>query len=231
VATDGRWVPPTNASAQARELLRDDPLHEASVVQSYFGDRFAAVCAFAELLAVEGERRGLLGPREYDRLWERHIMNSAAIVPHLPAGNLADVGSGAGLPGLVVASMEPDRPVTLIEPMERRTVWLRDSIAALGLENVRVVRARAEEVGEEFDVVTARAVAALDKLVKWCSPLLADGGSMVLLKGRSAADEIERARFALRKVGMSAQLIEASTLPGLDSTTVVRVTRLGHGQG
>jgi 16S rRNA (guanine527-N7)-methyltransferase len=224
-------VPPTNASAEARELLRDDPLHEAIAVQSFFGDRFPAVRAFAELLAVEGERRGLLGPREYDRLWERHIMNSAAIVPHLPAGSLADVGSGAGLPGLIVASMEPDRPVTLIEPMERRTVWLRDSIAALGLENVRVVRARAEEVGEQFDVVTARAVAALDKLVKWCSPLLADGGSMVLLKGRSAADEIDRARFALRKVGMSAQLIEASTLPGLDSTTVVRVTRPGHGQG
>ena len=229
VAADERWMPSSDAPRLAGELLSGDPLHNAPEVRESLADHFPAVLAFAELLAVEGERRGLIGPREYDRLWERHIMNSAAVVPYLRPGTLADVGSGAGLPGVVIAAMEPERSVTLIEPMERRTAWLLDVTAALGLENVRVIRARAEEVGEEFDVVTARAVAALDKLVKWCTPLVAPGGEMVLLKGRSAADEIERARYALRKAAMVAELIEAPTLPGHEPTRVVRVARASRG--
>jgi len=136
------------------------------------------------------------------------------------------VGSGAGLPGVVLAAMQPDRAVTLVEPMERRSVWLEDVVDAVGLANVRVIRARAEEVGEEFDVITARAVAALDKLVKWCAPLLAPGGSMVLLKGRAAADEVERARFTLRKARLQAEVLAAPTLPDLAPTTVVRVARV-----
>jgi 16S rRNA (guanine527-N7)-methyltransferase len=194
-------------------------------VREYFATRFPTVLAYAELLAVEGERRGLLGPREYDRLWERHIMNSAAVAPHVPSGSLADVGSGAGLPGVVIAAMQPERPVTLIEPMDRRSTWLTDVTGAIGLDNVRVIRARAEEVGEEFDVVTARAVAALDKLVKWCAHLVAQDGQMVFLKGRSAAEEVERARYALRKAGMSAVVEEATTLPGLEPTRIVRISR------
>jgi len=223
--TSQTWSAPAGASAQAAALLAGDPLHGALQVQAFFGERYSVVRAFAELLAVEGERRGLLGPREYVRLWERHILNSAAVAQHLPPGSLADVGSGAGLPGVVLAAMEPEREVTLIEPMERRSVWLRDVSREVGLTNVRVIRARAEEVGEAFDVVTARAVAAVDKLVKWCSPLLAENGSMVLLKGRSAADEIERAKYALRKARLSAEVLAAPTLPELEPTTVVRLSR------
>lgn len=221
-----QWSAPADASAQASALLAGDPLHNAPQVAGYFGDRYEAVRRFAELLTVEGERRGLLGPREYDRLWERHILNSAAVAQHLPPGSLVDVGSGAGLPGVVLAAMEPEREVTLVEPMERRAIWLQDVVREVGLDNARVIRARAEEVGEGYDIVTARAVAAVDKLVKWCAPLLNDSGSMVLLKGRSAADEIERARYALRKARLGAEILSAPTLPELEATTVVRLSRV-----
>jgi 16S rRNA (guanine527-N7)-methyltransferase len=126
---------------------------------------------------------------------------------------------------MVLAAMEPDRAVTLVEPMERRAVWLHEAVTALGWTNVTVVRARAEEVGEEFDAVTARAVAAVDKLVKWCAPLMKDGGAMVFLKGRAATEEIDKARFALRKARLTAELRSAPTLPDIEPTTVVRLTR------
>jgi 16S rRNA (guanine527-N7)-methyltransferase len=169
--------------------------------------------------------RGLIGPREVSRLWERHILNSAAVASFLPRGAVADVGSGAGLPGLVLAAMEPERPVVLVEPMERRVAWLTEAAGAVGLDNVRVVRGRAEEVAADVSVeaVTARAVAAVAKLVKWCTPLLAPGGEMVLLKGRSAADEVEAAKYALRKAGLTAEVHEAPTLDGIEPTRVVRL--------
>ena len=223
---DRPWMPPADASARAAALLAGDPLHDHPDVRTFFGDRFPIVLHFAQLLAVEGETRGLLGPREYDRLWERHILNSAAVVQFLPPGSIADVGSGAGLPGLVVAAMEPERHVLLVEPMERRVTWLRDAVGALELPNVEVVRGRAEEVGIEVDVVTARAVAAIDKLVKWCSPLLAERGTMVLLKGRSAGEELDRAKYALRKAKLTGEVLEATTLPTLEPTTVVRLKRI-----
>lgn len=224
--TDELWSPPADASAQADALLAGDPLHGSDAVAAYFGERYPAVRAFAELLAVEGETRGLVGPREYDRLWERHILNSAAVVPFLgEKGTIADVGSGAGLPGVVIAAMLPERPVVLIEPMERRVKWLQDASRAVGLDNVEVVRGRAEEVGVVADVVTARAVAAIDKLVKWCSPLLSDEGSMALLKGRSAHDEIDRAKYALKKARLAADVVQAPTIEGVEPTTVVRLRR------
>ncbi len=200
---------------------------DGDALRELLGSRFDAVSSFAALLAQEGEMRGLIGPRELDRLWERHILNSAAVVPFLSEGHIVDVGSGAGLPGLVVAAMLPERDVTLIEPMERRVAWLIEAAAHVGLNNVRVLRGRAEEFreGVEADTLTARAVASIDKLVKWCAPLLAENGSMALLKGRSAADEIERAKYALRKARLTAEVVSAPTLPGLEPTTVVRLAR------
>ena len=215
---------PLEAGAPERDALDGDPR-----VAAYFGERYDAVAAFRDLLLAEGETRGLIGPREAARLWERHLLNSAAVVPFLPEGDVIDVGSGAGLPGLVIAAMEPERGVVLVETMERRAEWLAEASARLGLDRVRVVRARAEALaGEESaPTVTARAVAPLPKLARWCEPLLAPGGAMLLLKGRGAAEEIERAATALRRLRLVAEVHEAPTLPGLEPTRVVRVARRG----
>jgi len=206
-----------------------DPLEGDARLPEYFGAAWPAVSRFAAMLREQGELRGLLGPREQSRLWERHLLNSAAVVQHLPrTGVITDVGSGAGLPGIVVAAMLPEAELVLIDPMERRTQWLEEVVAELGLSNVRVVRARAEELDGalEADAVTARAVAAMDKLARWCLPLLRDGGTLVALKGRSAGDELEKAKYVLRKLGGDAgEVLDAPTIPGVDSTTVVRVMR------
>lgn len=218
----------TDESSSSGEALTlaDDPLHGSPEVREYFGDCYPRVLAFAELLADQGVLRGLIGPREVVRLWDRHILNSAAVVPFLREGTIVDVGSGAGLPGVVVAAMLPDRRVVLVEPMERRTTWLFEAAEACGIDNVTVVRGRAEEVRDvvEADVVTARAVASVDKLVKWSAPLLAPGGEMALLKGRSAPDELERAKYVLRKFGLVGTVHQAPTVAGLEPTTVVRLT-------
>lgn len=206
-----------------------DPLEGDARLPEYFGAAWPTVSRFAAMLREQGELRGLLGPREQSRLWERHLLNSAAVVQHLPrTGAIADVGSGAGLPGIVVAAMLPEAEIVLIDPMERRTQWLEEVVAELGLSNARVVRARAEELDGalEADAVTARAVAAMDKLARWCLPLLRDGGTLVALKGRSAGDELEKAKYVLRKLGGDAgEVLDAPTIPGVDSTTVVRVMR------
>lgn len=206
-----------------------DPLDGDARLPEYFGAAWPAVEGFARLLRSEGELRGLIGPREQSRLWERHILNSAAVVQHLPqSGVIVDVGSGAGLPGVVIGAMLPAAEVVLLEPMERRTQWLDEVVATLGLANVRVQRGRAEEFDGAFeaDAVTARAVAAMDKLARWCLPLLRQGGSLVALKGSSAAEELERAKYVLRKLaGDAGEILDAPTIEGVDSTTVVRVMR------
>lgn len=204
------------------DSLTDDPR-----VVAFFGERFEAVARFEALLRKHGVTRGLLGPRETERLWERHLLNSAAIVPFLSDGPVVDVGSGAGLPGLVVATMEPEREVILIEPMERRVAWLSEVVAILGLRGVQIIRARAEEVWGQVEAgsVMARAVAPVAKLVPWCGPLVSEGGSMLFLKGRSAEEEVKAARGVLTKTGFSAELLEAATLTGLEPTWVVRLTR------
>lgn len=209
-------------------LLSQDPLHQSEAVRLYFGDSYPRVERFAIMLADQGVLRGLIGPRELVRLWERHILNSAAVAPFLGHGTIVDVGSGAGLPGLVIAAMLPERHVVLVEPMERRTAWLFEAAESCGIDNVTVVRGRAEEVRDvvEADVITARAVAPIDKLVKWCAPLLADGGEMALLKGKSAPEELERAKYVLRKFGLAGSIESAPTLPELEPTTVVRLQRL-----
>lgn len=217
----------TSESAESEDRGTDLASLNQDALRALLGARFDAVSAFAAMLADEGEKRGLIGPRELERLWERHILNSAAVVPFLGPGRIVDVGSGAGLPGIVIAAMLPDREVLLVEPMERRVAWLEEAAAEIGLDNVTVRRARAEEVAGELkaDALTARAVASIDKLVKWCLPLLSQTGHMALLKGRTAADEIERAKYVLRKARLSAEVLTAPTLAGLEPTTVVRITR------
>lgn len=194
-----------------------------------FGEAWPRALAFAELLVAEGELRGLIGPRELPRLWTRHLLNSTAVTPFVPSGvRFADVGSGAGFPGVVVALMRPDLEVHLIEPMERRSTWLSDVARELALDNVTVVRARAEELhgAEGFDVVSARAVAALKKLVPWVGPLIAPGGRLVALKGERAAGEIADAQKALKKHGLSGATVHEVAVAGThEPTRIVEAIR------
>lgn len=190
-----------------------------------FASRLPVAERYAELLATEGVTRGLIGPREVPRLWDRHIMNSAVVAPRVPTdATVADVGTGAGLPGLVWAIARPDIHMTLIEPLLRRTSFLDEAVVELGLTNVEVLRSRAEDVDARFDVVTARAVAALDKLGRWCMPLVKPGGVMLAMKGRSAADEVESAASTLHRLGATS-IVVATYDNGEVPTTVVEVTR------
>ena len=163
---------------------------------SVFGPAVDAAVEYARLLATEGTVRGLIGPREVTRLWERHLLNSAAIESLVPVGaRVVDVGSGAGLPGIPLALVRPDLTVTLLEPLARRVAFLTECVRWLGLERVTVVRGRAEEgpIRRQLggaDVVTARAVAPLDKLAGWCLPLLRPGGLLLAMKGSTAAAEL-----------------------------------------
>ncbi|MCB7135772.1 16S rRNA (guanine(527)-N(7))-methyltransferase RsmG [Cellulosimicrobium marinum] len=207
----------------------DSPVTDEAAVRTYLGDSYAKVARFAKMLRDEGELRGLIGPREVPRIWERHVLNSAAVVPFLPTdGLIADIGSGAGLPGIVIAAMRPDAQIYLVEPMERRCAWLSEVADTIGLANIAVKRGRAEEYHGAFecDAVTSRAVAALDKLVRISLPLLRSGGEMIVLKGRNVAQEIPPARKAIRRLkGSEPEVLEASSVPGVESTTVVRIVR------
>ncbi|WP_439591169.1 16S rRNA (guanine(527)-N(7))-methyltransferase RsmG [Microbacterium sp.] len=173
---------------------------EPAVAAEIFGDRIEVARAFTRALGEHGEERGLIGPLEPARLWSRHVLNSAVAAP-LFSGTVGDVGSGAGLPGLVLAIARPDVQWVLIEPMERRVAWLDEQVASLGLDNVEVLRTRAEDWkrGPALDAVTARAVSALRTLVPLTAPLVRDGGELILLKGAAASNEIEAADKVLRK--------------------------------
>lgn len=178
---------------------------EPEAAAAIAGDRLPVLRAFTESLAEQGEERGLIGPLELPRLWTRHVLNSALVAPLLRPGLVGDVGSGAGLPGLVLGIVRPDVRFVLIEPMERRITWLREQVAELGLENVSVLRARAEDVRleEPLDQVTARAVSALSKLIPLTAPLLRPGGELVLLKGINAEKEIAAAEKVIRRFRLS----------------------------
>lgn len=177
---------------------------EPDAAAALFGDRIDLARRFTSALAAHGEERGLIGPLEVPRLWTRHILNSAVAAPFFE-GRVADVGSGAGLPGVVLAIARPDVEFTLIEPMERRTIWLSEQVADLGLENVTVERLRAEEwaKGRVFDVVTARAVSALRTLIPWTAPLARVGGRLAYLKGANVATEVDAAEKQIRRFGVS----------------------------
>ena len=175
--------------------------HEPAEAASLFGDRLELARQYTNDLANRGEELGLIGPLELPRLWTRHIINCALVAPLLRPGIVGDVGSGAGLPGLVLAIARPDVSFVLIEPMERRVEWLIAESAHLGLDNVSVVRARAEEARLEtpLDQVTARAVTALVRLIPATAPLLRHGGEMLFMKGERVAAEIAAAAKVIRK--------------------------------
>lgn len=195
---------------------------EPAVAVELFGDRIEVARAFTNALAEQGEERGLIGPLELPRLWTRHILNSVIAAP-LFHGSVADIGSGAGLPGLVLAIARPDVHWTLIEPMERRVTWLSEQVDALALENVEIVRARAEDVRHPtgFDVVTARAVSALRTLIPLTAPLVRDGGEITVLKGMNAANEIEAAQKQIKKFKLTDVRVEVLGEGVLTETTRV----------
>ena len=170
-----------------------------------FGDHLPAATRFVEILADTGVTHGLLGPREVPRLWERHVLNCAVIEDAFPRdARLIDVGSGAGLPGIALAIARPDLDIHLVEPMQRRTDWLTTTVTDLKLENVTVHRGRAEEFVGTLSApwVTARAVARMAKLARWCVPLLDGRGTLVAMKGRSAQEELDTDRRDLTKLGL-----------------------------
>jgi 16S rRNA (guanine527-N7)-methyltransferase len=199
---------------------------EPAAAEQIFGERIDVARRFAAALGAHGEERGLIGPLEPPRLWSRHILNSAVIAP-LFRGRVGDVGSGAGLPGLVLAIARPDVEWVLIEPMERRVAWLSEQADDLGLDNVEVIRARAEDWrgGPTLDAVTARAVSALKTLIPLTAPLVRDGGELILLKGASAANEIDAAEKLLRKFRVTGARIEIVGEGVLDQPSrVIRAT-------
>ena len=196
---------------------------EPESAQAFFGDRIELARAYASDVANRGEELGLIGPLELPRLWTRHILNSVLLAPLLRPGRVGDIGSGAGLPGLVLAIARPDVQLILIEPMERRVDWLLHQAAELGLDNVEVVRARAEEakIIPRLDQATARAVRALSKLIPLTIPLVRSGGELLFLKGASVGTELGAASKAIHK----ARLVNVEVLT-LGEGLVSEVTRV-----
>jgi 16S rRNA (guanine527-N7)-methyltransferase len=199
---------------------------DPAVAAEVFGlGPLTALAEYAGMLASEGVTRGLIGPREVPRLWDRHLVNCGLLARLVPQGvGVADLGSGAGLPGLVLALARPDLRVTLIEPMARRVAFLTEAVESLRLDGVTVVRGRAEEWSgpERFDVVTARALAPLPKLLTWGLPLVARDGVLLAMKGASAADEIEAAGPELVRHRATAEVVTVA-VAGSSPMTVVRV--------
>jgi 16S rRNA (guanine527-N7)-methyltransferase len=198
---------------------------EPAVAAEIFGDRIEVVRRYTADLTQHGEELGLIGPLELPRLWTRHVINSGLVAPLLTAGRVGDVGSGAGLPGLVLAAARPDATLVLIEPMERRVEWLVAEAERMGLTNVEVVRARAEEVELDgwLDQVTARAVSALSKLIPLTAPLVKTGGQLLLMKGARVQQEMEAARKAIAK----AHLVDVEVLElGVGLVDPAEVTRV-----
>jgi len=196
-----------------------------------FGTALAAAAAYARLLGTDGVTRGLIGPREVSRIWDRHLLNCAVVAELIPPGaRVTDVGSGAGLPGIPLALARPDLDIELLEPSQRRVVFLQEAIAALGLHHVRVVRGRAQDAttAGAADVVTARAVAPLSRLAGWCLPLLRPGGSLIALKGSRAAVELADAAADLRRLGALEWGIVSCGQGLVDPPTTVVQVRAGE---
>lgn len=201
--------------------------NERAAAEAVFGERLPLAERYVQHLATTGIERGLIGPREVPRLWVRHVLNCAVVQEYIaPNASVADVGSGAGLPGLCLAIARPDLKLTLIEPLERRVIWLNEVVDNLGLENVTVMRSRAEQaVGAvDADVVTARAVSALVGLLDITLPILRGTGELLALKGRSAAEEITKAKKKLNRYGArETEILTAGADLLEEPTTVVRV--------
>jgi 16S rRNA (guanine527-N7)-methyltransferase len=206
------------------------PVGLSNLAAALFSERLPAAVDYARWLATDGVVRGLIGPRETDRLWDRHLLNCAVVAELIPPGSsVTDVGAGAGLPGIVLALARPDLTVVLVEPSARRTAFLSEVVAALNLSRVSVLRSRAEEVVATLcpaDVVTARALAPLDRLVGWCLPLVRVGGSLLAIKGASAAAEVEQHRATVLRLGGGTPVIRSCGAAVLDvATTVIEVRR------
>ena len=196
-----------------------------NALRTRFPDAAETLDRYVAVLRSKGMEWGLLGPREGDRIWSRHVSNSLSLVDVLGQGvDVADVGSGAGLPGIPLAIVRPDLFVTLLEPLLRRATFLSETVEELGLRNVRVERLRAEDCDEQFDVVTARAVAPLEKLLRWTTPLFYPSGELVALKGSSAEREIAEASSLLSRSRLRADVLEVRAGPEIEGTRAIRVT-------
>jgi 16S rRNA (guanine527-N7)-methyltransferase len=197
----------------------------AEIAQEIYGAEFPAISRYVDILRATAVEWGLLGPREAERLWDRHILNSAALSGLIPADSgVADVGSGAGLPGIPLAILRPDLRVTLIEPLLRRSTFLTQTVEELQIsDQVEVVRSRAEDHQQTYDVLVARALAPLHRLIGWCNPLRAPDGVILALKGASAADEIVAAGRQLQAAQLQAEVLEVRAHPDVLSATVVRL--------
>jgi 16S rRNA (guanine527-N7)-methyltransferase len=198
-----------------------DPLQVSreTLITQYFPGQEGAIRTYAELLTTAGIERGLIGPREGERIWERHIFNCLPVTQLLPQGaSLFDIGSGAGLPGIVIALARPDLKVTLIEPLERRVEFLNEAVAAIaaGGVEIEVIRGRAQDVKKSADFVTARAVAPMDKLKKMCWHMVKTGGSLLAMKGESAANEM---------VGVKGAELHEIKLEGIELGRVISVRK------
>ena len=205
-------------------LVSDD-----AIAVRLYRDNYKTIRQYVDILASRGVDWGLIGPREIGRLWERHILNSIALESLIPEGcRVADVGSGAGLPGIPLAILRPDLEMILIEPMLRRSNFLTEAIDELGLDDrVTVVRGRAEDADLHVDVVVSRAVAKLATLINWTADLIVDSGSLLALKGQSADDEVVKAKKELSKRRLSAEVLLIRADPAADVTRAVRVRRAG----
>ncbi|MBM2616883.1 16S rRNA (guanine(527)-N(7))-methyltransferase RsmG [Actinoplanes sp. LDG1-06] len=216
-----------SASLGAGSAEAEPPAEIAAVAAEVFGDRYGLALDYARLLVTDGVVRGLIGPREAPRIWERHLVNCAVVSQIIPIGaSVVDVGSGAGLPGIVLAVARPDLRITLVEPLARRTAFLSEAVTALGLDTtVTVVRGRAEDVVDGppagADVVTARAVAPLDRLAGWCLPLARVGGRLLALKGATAAEEAAEHRDAVAALGGSDPVLRLCGEGLIDPPTTV----------
>lgn len=215
------------------------------IAREVFGERFAAAENYRQILAGRGIEWGLIGPREVERLWERHILNSVALADLMPEGvSVVDVGSGGGLPGIPLSLARPDLRMTLLEPMQRRCNFLTETVDELGRTlaatveetptpvgraaravDIIVERGRAEEHDEVYDIVTCRAVGPLKRLLDWCLPLLAPGGTLLALKGASAVDELKAVDKSLNKRGLRAEVLSIRAHAAAEPTTAVRITK------
>ena len=196
------------------------------VARELYGAQFPLLNRYVDILGSTGVTWGLLGPREADRLWDRHILNSAALSGLIrPGSAVADVGSGAGLPGIPLAILRPDLRITLLEPLLRRFTFLTQTVEELQIvDRVEVVRSRAEDHYQTYDVVVARALAPLDRLIGWCNPLRAPGGVILALKGTSAADELAAAKYELEAAQLDAEVLTVRAHPDAEPATVVRLS-------
>ena len=213
------------------DVSRETPSTPEAARRAFSSERLPLAERYVELLATVGVERGLIGPREGPRLWDRHVLNCLAIESLVARdATIADLGSGAGLPGVVLAIGRPDLAVTLVEPLQRRTIFLDEVVEELGLSTVTVVRGRAEELHGEtaFDVVTARALAPLDRLIGWGMPLVGPAGVLVAMKGSSAEQEIRDAAKALKKHHCSTP--EVVLVTGPDGTSTATVVKVAHAE-